>query len=214
MAAFFSGCGASDVGGNATTTPDLAPAPDAARITCGPDGTRVLTPKVRARPDGVHLAIENRFERKTGYSVEFDGGGTGADAPVGETRRVENIPPGEARIRCDGSNKGGYAPLQVFVGDSGYKPVALECLGGRAVGVQGSYGPGTEAAKGNPVDITRRALKGRLREGDVVESAGYPEATGYRTVRVVRERRVIATSGYFREGGGWFPDASSNCEGF
>ena len=39
-----------------------------ARIVCEPSGeARVVTPRVAARPDGVHFVIDNRIGADTGY---------------------------------------------------------------------------------------------------------------------------------------------------
>lgn len=81
-------------------------------------------------------------------------------------------------------------------------------------GEDGLYAPGARGEKGDPVDITRRRFSEEIEEGDVVEVAGYPESRGERTVRVVREGRVVAVVEYFRESGGWLGSGYSACAGF
>ena len=66
---------------------------------------------------------------------------------------------------------------------------------GRFVGTMAS-GAGSKfelVSYRDPVDEARDYFKEGLREGDVVEAAGYPEDPDP-TVRVVRNRRVIATA--------------------
>jgi len=222
----LAGCGAAAGDGSApeVTKPENSPvpassreqAPDTARVVCERDKTRLPTPGVRARPDGVHFEIENRLGKDTGYSVEYSEGGVGDNAPKGESSHTVDFPPGEVRIGCYPSRNADpdYAKLTVLAGGSGYKPVELECPGGRAVtgmdGVNGDVGGVGE----DPVAFVRRKLSGRLEEGDVVEAAGYPESRKERSVRVVRDGRGIFTVSYHREGGGWLENEFSSCEGF
>lgn len=81
--------------------PEREEASAVARIVCTRQGTRILTPKVEAQPDGVHFVIDNRLKADTGYSVEFpEGGGMGGNAPEGESEHVKPFPPGKVRIGC------------------------------------------------------------------------------------------------------------------
>ncbi len=41
-------------------------APQVARVVCDRDGSRLPTPEVRARPNGVHLEIDDRLGEDTG----------------------------------------------------------------------------------------------------------------------------------------------------
>lgn len=192
--------------------------PTTARIVCDRDGTRVLTPRVAARPNGVHYTIDNRLGDDFGYSVEFTGGGIGDNAPKGESAHVGSFPPGEVRIGCNESMQDAepdYASLRILEGNSGYRSTRLECGGGSAIAVSGGLlVPSAKGQKGDPVELARRALSERLEEGDVVEVAGYPERRTERSVRVVREDWVVAVVDYRREPSGWFQDSTSNCEAF
>ena len=193
--------------------------PETARIVCGPEGTRVLTPRVKARPDGVHFVIDNRFEVEVGYAFEEpEGGGGGDSAPEGESEHVGDFPPGEVRIGCEEPPVDGvgtdYAPLEVVDPAGFYRQVELECRGGMAVGGGPQYAAGAEGKKGDVVEMVRRGLSDRLREGDTVELAGYPKSRDSRTVRVVREGRVVAAVVFFADSGGWLEDSTSNCAGF
>ena len=219
------GCGGGSSGGQPSAAPDREAAarddrvPGKARLVCGRDGTRLLAPRVKARPDGVHLVIDNRFGEEVGYSYEYpEGGGGGDDAPEGVSERVGDYPPGEVRIGCEKPPVDGigttYAPLEVVDPEGFYKAVGLECEGGRAVGGGPQYAPGVKGKKGDLVGIVRRGLSDRLREGDAVEVAGYPKSRERRFVRVVRDGRVVATVAFTAAPGGWLEDSSSNCAGF
>lgn len=196
---------------------DRQGAPDIARVVCDADGTRILTPKVAAQRDGLHLVIDNRLEGDYGFSVETpEGGGGGDNASKGESRHVfDSIPPGEARIGCYESRKDmepDYATVEILKSDSGYRSVNLECRGGAAVmGEGGLLAPGAKGEKGEPVELARRALKDRLREDDTLELADYPESVSSRSVRVVREGRVITAVSYRKEATGWFENSTTNC---
>jgi hypothetical protein len=190
-----------------------------ARIVCDRDGTRVLTPKVEAQPDGVHFVIDNRLKADTGYSVEFpDGGGMGENAPKGKSEHVEPFPPGKVRIGCYESREDldlDYGTLKISEGESGYKSTKLECPSGMAVGGEdGVYARGAKGEKGDPVELVRRRFSEEIESGDVVEVASYPKSREQRTVRVVREGRVVAVVEYFRESGGWLDSGYSACAGF
>ena len=218
VAFFLGGCAPSatdEAEGNAPSGKEEVPT--TARIVCDRDDTRVLTPRVAARPDGVHYTIDNRLGGDYGYSVEFpEGGGFGGDsAPKGESEHVGNFPPGEVRIGCYESNKDvkpDDAPLKVLEGDSGYRPVKLECEGGTSVTASSDYVAGTEGQDFDPVKQTRRMFSNQLEESDIVEFGGYPENTG--TVRVVRDGRVVATVEYSRARGGWLQDSYTACQKF
>ncbi len=190
-----------------------------ARIVCGPEGTRVSTPRVEAHPDGVHFVIDNRFEKGTGYSFEYpEGGGGGNSAEHGESRHVEDFPPGKVRIGCEKPPVDGagldYGVLEVDDPQGVYKPVELECQGGTAVSGSAEFAPGAKGKKGDPVQITRRQFSDRIEDDDTVELAGYPKSREYRTVRVVRDGRVVANVVYFRDGKGWLQDHYEACGGF
>ena len=219
------GCGTGSSGGQPSAASDQEEAaradrvPGKARLVCGRDGSRLLTPRVKARPDGVHLVIDNRFGAEVGYSFEYpEGGGGGDDAPKGESERVGGYPPGEVKIGCEKPPVDGvgtdYATLEVVDPEGAYKAVELECAGGMAVGGGPQYAPGVKGKKGELAEIVRRGLSDRLQEGDAVEVAGYPKSQDRRIVRVVRDGRVVATVAFTAASGGWLEDSSSNCAGF
>jgi hypothetical protein len=190
-----------------------------ARLVCSPGGTRILTPRVEAHPDGVHYVIDNRFEAAAGYSVEYpEGGGGGDSAPRGESEHIGDFPPGKIRIGCEERPVDGtdvdYGALEVVDPEDVYKSVELECEGVMAVSGGPQYAPGVKGKRRDLVEITRRSFSNHIREGDTVELAGYSESRAYRTVRVVRDGRVIATVVYITEGKGWLQDHYEACESF
>ena len=90
----------------------------------------------------------------------------------------------------------------------------LECPGGMAVSGIGDFAPGAEGKEADPVEQTRRAFSGQIREGDRVGLSTTPQRGDQRTVRVVREGRTVALIVYRHAGGGWLMDSYDACAGF
>lgn len=197
----------------------LEKAAKTARIVCGPEGTRVLTPRVGAHTDGVHFVVDNQYKKGTSYSFEYaEGGGEGDSAPRGESEHIGEFPPGKIRIGCekppvDGTGQD-YENLEVVDPDGVYKPAEIECKGDTAVSGMAEYAYGVKGKKGDPVEIARREFSRHIRDGDEVELAGYPQSREHRTVRVVRDGLVMAKIVYFREGKGWLQDHYEACGSF
>jgi hypothetical protein len=59
-----------------------------------------LTPKVEARSEVLHFAVDNRLEGRVDLSVGHPGGGMGWSVPTGESTHVANVPPGRVEIEC------------------------------------------------------------------------------------------------------------------
>lgn len=215
---FLGGCGPASTD-EPDAPSDQEQAREAARIVCGRDGTRVLTPVVEARPDGVHLVIDNRLDAGAGYSFENpEVGAEGGGAPPGESEHVVGYPPGEVRVGCEKPPVDGvgtdYENVRIVDPEGYYRPVELQCKGGMAVGGGPQYAAGARGRGGDPVEMVRRGLSDRLREGDTVELAGYPKSKDSKIVRVVRDGRVVATVAFFRESGSWLENSTSSCAGF
>jgi hypothetical protein len=122
----------------------------------------------------------------------------GVPLPKGKSNQVEEFPPGLAKIRCylPGDSLNRYAVFEVVEGDSGHKSLDLECKLGAEPQI-GAFMVGTAGSEyRDPVKEARgRFSRGggfKLKEGDVVEEAGYPEDPSP-PVRVVRNGMVIAT---------------------
>ncbi len=103
--------------------------------------------------------------------------------------------------------------IQVLAGDSGYKSTKLDCPGGRSKKIEPFTKEETEEQKGAPVETFRRGNAGALREGDVVETAGNTQSRDERTVRVVRDGKVVVTAHYLKFSRGWMEATDESCAG-
>jgi hypothetical protein len=186
--------------------------PQIARITCGPGGsTDLQTPAVSALADGVHILVRN----DAGEPVSLSG--LGLDFDTGGSEQVATTAPGTFGIACwpyslhDSGDEPETQPLRIEDPHGHWATPELDCPGGGLVEDKISdFIPGATGEKGDPVALTRRHLTG-LEDGDVVESAGYPDAA-HPTVRVVRDGHTVATTGFIpAENGGWLLENSSTC---
>ena len=167
--------------------------------------TRVLTPKVAAQPDGLHLRVVNRLSKATTYRSEPSGKyflSLPITIPRGISNHVVEFPPGIAGFQCDPTGQFNIyqlerAPVQIVAEDSGYKPTKLECEPGATpsrgiLTASGAVSKYELVSYRDTVEEAREHFSNRLKEGDVVEAAGYPEAPN-QPVRVVRNAKVVAT---------------------
>jgi hypothetical protein len=94
-------------GGDAPQPEKKAEIPSTARIVCDKEGTRVLTSRVGAQPDGVHFVIDNRLAGSGGYTVALPASkgplysGAGGNAARGISKHVEPFSPGMVKISCN-----------------------------------------------------------------------------------------------------------------
>jgi len=195
-----------------------APPPQSTETINGNILTRVLTPKVAAHPDGVHIQIDNRLGKGAPYYEyanpanpgAFGASLPGASLPKGKSNQEALLPPGTAKIRCSPLRyyEEHYASFEVVEGDSGYRSLELECKPGAVPKSGGVIASGADSkfeliSYRDTVEEAREYYKKWLKEGDVVEKAGYPKAKDpFPTVRVVRNGKVIAT--YWSEPSGSF----------
>jgi len=184
-----------------------SPPPESTETINGNILTRVLTPKVEAHPDGVHIQFDNRLGKGAEYSSKDSRVAWGDPIPEGKSNQEAWLPPGTAKINCSlGGDIGfNYASFEVVEGDSGYKSLELECKPG-AVPREGSMIASGADSKfelvsyRDQVERARKHFKKGLKVGDVVEKAGYPkDPDPFPTVRIVRNGKVIAT--YWSEWG-------------
>ncbi len=217
----FFGCQRPPSNEEAALDPKTKEAAKAARVVCEGDGVRVLTPRVESRPDGVHLAIDNRLEGNADLSVSHSGGGMGWSVPSGRSERVANVPPGKVEIDCYDPSWGKdrllameVGAIEVLAGDSGYKSTKLDCPREKSKSIEPYTEEEMEGQEGDPVEIFRRSNSDSLREGDVVEIAGNTQSRDERTVRVVRGGRVIATAHYIKFSTGWMEATDESCAEF
>lgn len=217
----FFGCQRPPSNENAAPVPKTKDTADAVRIICDGDGVHALTPRVESRPDGVHLAIDNRLEGNADLSVSHSGGGMGWSVPPGQSKRVANVPPGKIKIDCYSRSWGKdklfameIGTVEVLAGDSGYKSTKLDCPREKSKKIKPYTKEEMQEQKGDPVEIFRRSNSDSLREGDVVEIAGNTQSRDERTVRVVRDGKVVATAHYLKFSTGWMEATDENCIGF
>ncbi|MEX2457699.1 MAG: hypothetical protein WD770_01785 [Actinomycetota bacterium] len=185
----------------------IQPAPihlsDVLRIECDGQSARVLTPTVRAQSDGVHLEVTNTAEFETTTSISSSlGSGGSPTVPPGATGDsvAASLPPGGADVWCGPSrtdvNEGPPEDQVEIVDPEGYwHPESLDCQGGRSIASPDLHIDRTAAGEpGPPIDIIRRRFPEVLREDDIVDHGGYPDADASQygsTVRVVRAEHVV-----------------------
>jgi hypothetical protein len=174
----------------------------------GDSFTRVSPSKVAAQPDGVHIRFDNRLGERAWYSAEALALAErpltppgGVPLPKGKSNQVVEYPPGLTKIACSLPSLArpldSYALFEVIEGDSNYKSLRLECKPS-AVPEHGAMPVASRAGSKfelvsyrDPVKKAREYFSNSLKEGDVVEEAGYPEDPDP-PVRVVRNGKVIA----------------------
>ena len=189
-------------------------APAVLVVACDGIRTDVAIPRVRARPDGVHLQFTNSSGGDLAFSIDEAGGLAllGDSVPTAGGEAVETFAIGDYLVTCGGEG----APFTVVDPDHAYVPAQLTCAGDAGgSGTSGStdYGPGATGPHGSPVEVARLELRG-LQPNDVVEPAGYPRAAGDQLVRVVRDGQVIAVVAYMADGsGGSLLGGTSSCAG-
>lgn len=152
------------------------------QVVCTPAGdTRVLTPLIRARRDGVHILIRNQ-----GNAVEFNirvpGGMHGGPLRRRVTRSVASDPPGPAEIMC--RDKGEEYPS--FGDDARFVPFEIVDPDGLWVSLEPDCDPVIKAkrwfARGTPTKTVEAWVRDRF-DIDVGErmQPGYPR-TGWKGI--------------------------------
>jgi hypothetical protein len=174
------------------------PLSDVARIVCEADGsTFVLTPRVLAQRDGVHVIVDNQLDEPASLI-----GGFGFDVDLGVSEWTLQAGPGDRAVACwpfsehGGGDEPGTVPLQVLDPEGLYVPPAeLECPDNKQWSSVLDFLDMSAGIAANPVDAVRRSING-LDSGHVVSESrsGYPEADneGGSTVVVSRDGRAVA----------------------
>lgn len=210
-------CGAGPEVGPAGSTESTQPEalPDVAHVVCqAKSPPQVKTPAVKPRPDGVHIQFVNETGNDQEFSIEDPGeGGMGADARQGKSTHVVDLHPGRVLIACyDGSTEDAgevaKTSLEVVDEDGVWVPARLTCRAGFTG--QAGYAPD---ARGDPTpfEAAQRALDRYVRAGDIVESAGYPDAETP-VYRLVRAGEVLAIVDLENLGErGWLPSTVTGC---
>jgi hypothetical protein len=186
--------------------------PEAVTVVCDASGTTVATSSARPQRDGVHMVVENRTGRPLGFEV---GGTGGDDAPAGRSELVFQIPPGDVTVRCvdpNGSEDVPFSDIAIEDPDGLWTDPGVGCSSSATGEID--YGPGAQGETGNPADLARARMAGRLQPGDQIFPAGYPEAEDP-VVIVVRSGRTVAALRYIpAAGGGWLLDQVTTCANF
>ena len=208
-AALVSGCGAEPDEGLRSGPPAAV-----ARIACGQDGARVLTPEVEARRDGLHLQLTNETVREVHVTVERDSSGAaGIAAPPGTSAEILTVGPGEWAVTCYGESAlPAEAPTFELVDTGVWVSTELtDCETPEATHGDPPRSIGPD--EGELVDVARRALDAfvDLEPGYALERAGYPE----QAEAVFRARsgdRTVATMSFYPDGsGGWVEGEARAC---
>jgi hypothetical protein len=196
-----------------------------AAVVCQADGgTRVVTPTVKPRPDGVHFQVDNRADGSVYlyYRWGADEGNVG-ELDRGLTEKVVAQGPGTWRLACTApdrfpTDQAAWMPMEVVDPEGLWIPSRVDCEHPTASHPDyREYFEGRlpRGETGAPVEQARDIVSGEVpgwRPEDVVETAGYPEAVP-RLVRVVRDGRIIAVLDYRDDGqGGWFYGGIEYCE--
>jgi hypothetical protein len=205
-----------------TEMPPKATLPDVVEVECREDGAKVLSPEVRPQADGVHIRVDNVTSQTRSVFVTYStGGGVGGGAPPGVSELQDPqggtalpAPPGPTLISCFDSRAHGRPDikevgLEIIDPEGLWTSTSLDCRAWVA-GTPG-FRADWKGEVGDPVDLARSHFEG-LRPDDVIEQAGYPEATNV-VVRVVRDAEIIATIEYWPDGqGGWLQQTVSRCQ--
>ncbi len=87
----------------------------------------------------------------------------------------------------------------------------LQCRSSAMNAIVFDYAAGAKGEKSSPVELAQGDFSKSIEEGDKVEIADRPEDPHMRTVRVIRDGRVVALIKYRRLGGGWVLDSYESC---
>ena len=181
-----------------------------AEIVCRADGsTNVLTPTVRARPDGVHVFVRSQLDEPASVN------GIGVDVSPGRWSDVLSIEPGTIDVACwafsqHGKEEPATTPLEVVDPEGMYVDPELACSGGMIRGTISDFiAPAPKDAL-IPLDEARRQIGGLASDDEVIHG-GYPEEATPQ-VLVVRDEAVIASISFGLSGTDWVHMASSVCD--
>jgi hypothetical protein len=196
--------------------------PQVAEVACVAGATKVLTPRVRAQRDGIHVRFDNETGEPLGYSVlTVRGGGGGDDVPVRGTEVVVALPPGELQVVCfdpdsrDDPSEQERARVEAVDALGLWTPTTLSSTCESAVSTTSDYAAGAAGEAGPPAEVARHFLQERdvLEPGDVVEDAGYPDQE-QAVVRLARAGETLAVLDFLEDGeGGLLLSTVTACTG-
>ena len=208
LAALAAGCGAGDE--------DVRPAGTAspvARVTCAEDGTRVATPIVEARRDGVHLELRNETDGRAHVTIERGpSGGAGAGGPPGLSSHVLTIGPGTWTATCYESVDA-VRGATFDVADTGIW-VSTELTDCDTAEVSHGDPPRRVATdRSELAPLARSSLESSVSVDPdaVIEPAGYPEQAEA-IFRARKDGRTVATMSFWPDHtGGWLEGEARSC---
>ena len=188
------------------------PAAGILEVICRADGdTEIVSERVQAEPDGVHVRFDNRAGEPATLS------GTALDFSEGVTEQVAPMAPGRHKVACwPHSKHGGPEPkllaIEVLDPENRWRAGELECTKSELVSsVQMDYVADAEGKVGDPEEITRKTANG-IGPGDEVLTVGYPDAEN-RKIGVRRNGKLVAVFSYWPAlKGGWLVGDYSTCE--
>ncbi len=203
-----SGCGP----GAATTPPERRALPDVARIVCTADGTRLLTPAVRPRSDGVHVILSQESGAPATLDTDQAGGWKPGPKPF-----VVTLPPGSANLGCmtkadwnaHPPRHPAWVTLRVVDQDGRWvddRPVGRTCSQSSI-----DYAP---TAAGDPESQLGRDARQALDAGpaDEIERAGYSRQRPIE-YRLVRDGKVVALARFAStRPGRWLLEGVQKCD--
>ena len=210
----LSACGSGEEVGSGSTTSEPEPpaAADAARVVCTADGTRVETPTVAPRPDGIHVAVVNETDAERSFSLTGTDTGLGFGAPPGTTEQVVDVGPGPLTVGCDdpATEPKPGEPIEIVDPDGLWVSTQLPC--GEQFSSVTDYIQGAQGETSDPLEAARKAVEGYgLEPDDVFEPAGYPEAEVPK-VRLVRAGAPLAVVDLLDDGSGkWLVSTVTGC---
>jgi hypothetical protein len=203
-------CGAGPAGNG------FEPAPDLARLVCGEDAARVLTERVQARPDGLHLEITNETAGEVHVTLERNPSeAVGAAGAPGTSTHVLTIGPGTWTVTCY-ADGGSLQPGAFELVDTGIwvSTRLSDCETPQAE--HGDPPRPIRPKEGELAEVARRALESSvdLEPGYVLERAGYPEQAEA-VFRARSGERVVATMSFYPDdSGGWLEGDAAECGDF
>ena len=177
--------------------------PDLARITCTSGGVEVSTPQVRPRRDGVHIAIDNRTDKRAFYVRDVStasGNHGGRLRPHATTRVTTTFAPGEIFVGCFRNahvtpyfgEDSSFARLTIEDPEGLWTPLDLACDQTEERRATGSRRSGEDQP--NLRAMARAHLSG-LQPSDRFARPGYP-GTQWKLgefLMVLRDGQAIAT---------------------
>jgi len=192
---------------------EQAEVPEVAEVVC--ELFKETKQQVRAQPNGVHLRVRNALDREI---LVLTGGDTFRVAASETVKLTMQTPPGTTNVVCTEQDRTKFAVVELTIVDPDglWKSPDLECDSRDINRTDVVFDPdaGLVVVAADPTDAARAYLEPLLREGDEVESAGYPEVIPP-LVRVVREGQTVATLEFVEvEHGGWTVARVSSCSEF